>query len=177
MSDIPFAKTPLLDDEQNGVFRYFFRHHRSKKMEQELVAAKNAAEAAHRAKPNFANMSHDMKTPLSGIVTTAEVIAYDQESRERDRQFASIISASGKQLASFLLSCLDLSKLEMENWSSKSSVFSIRKLLKDIQDLYLPNAMEKNLLLSIECVAEVPEVVEGIMMPCIVFCSISLGML
>ena len=51
---------------------------------------KNAAEAAHRAKTEFlANMSHDMKTPLSGIVTTAEVIAYDQESRERDRQFVS----------------------------------------------------------------------------------------
>ncbi len=50
-----------------------------KLIEQDLIVAKEKAEAASRAKTEFlANMSHDMKTPLAGIVTTAEALISDK---------------------------------------------------------------------------------------------------
>ena len=131
-------------------------------MARKLLVSKNAAEAANRAKTEFlANMSHDMKTPLSGIVTTAEVIANDPTSQERDRQFAAIISVSGKQLGEFFTSCLNLSKLEMEEWVSMTSVFCLRKLVQDIYDLYLPKAKGAGLDLSVICDLTIPDAVQG----------------
>ena len=76
-------------------------------------------------------------------------------------EMSSIISAAGIQLKRFFTSCLDLSKLEMEEWTSLQSVFSIRQLAQDIYDLYLPKAMGCGLALSIVCDPNLPKTVEG----------------
>lgn len=133
-----------------------------KLIEQDLIVAKEKAEAASRAKTEFlANMSHDMKTPLAGIVTTAEALISDKTISAQGREFSQIISSSGKQLADFFTSCLDLSKMEMTEWASQSSTFSIKKLLEDIQALYLPKAISSHLMLEIECDRALPEAVNG----------------
>lgn len=130
--------------------------------EQILLLAKEKAEAASRAKTEFlANMSHDMVSPLSGMLIAADAIISNDRALKEDRQMASIIFAAGKQLKSFFTSCLDLSKLEMEHWLSRTSIFSITQLVKDIQDLYLPKAMENKLSLFVECAPNLPDAVEG----------------
>lgn len=158
------TKAPIYDNQRNviGLLGISFDITDRKKMEKELTLSKEKAEAANRAKTEFlANMSHDMKTPLAGIVTSADVIAYDQNAPERDRQFASIISASGKQLESFFTSCLDLSKMEMQEWASNTVTFSIRKLVDDVRTLFLPKAMSGNLELQVEYDESLPKTVEG----------------
>jgi len=133
-----------------------------KKIESSLHAAKEKAEVANRAKTEFlANMSHDMKTPLSGIVTTAEVIIGDKNIPEIGRKYGEIIADSGRQLADFFTSCLDLSKMEMEAWASHTTAFSIKKLLENIKALYLPKAMSSNLVLHVEYDEALPQSVEG----------------
>ncbi|MCD8573703.1 MAG: HAMP domain-containing histidine kinase [Gammaproteobacteria bacterium] len=115
-----------------------------KEMEASLIDAKEKAEVANRAKTEFlASMSHDMKTPLAGIVTTAEVIVGDKTAPDRDKQYAAIIAASGKQLASFFTSCLDLSKMEMQEWASKIETFSLKQLVNDVAALFAPQALSK----------------------------------
>jgi len=98
---------------------------------------------------------------LAGIVTTAEIIASDQDAPERDRQYASIISASGRQLASFFTSCLDLSKLGMQEWVSKTEIFSLRQLVNDIKILFAQQALSKGLMLIVEYDDTLPACVEG----------------
>ena len=133
-----------------------------KKIESSLHAAKEKAEVANRAKTEFlANMSHDMKTPLSGIVTTAEVLISDKSISEISRKYGEIIADSGKQLADFFTSCLDLSKMEMEAWASHTTAFSIKKLLENIKALYLPKAMSSHLALHVEYDDALPQSVEG----------------
>lgn len=157
-------KRPLYDENKKvtGIIGNTVDITYLKKIENDLIVAKEKAETANKAKTEFlANMSHDMKTPLAGIVTSADVIAYDQNSPERIRQFAAIISASGKQLESFFTSCLELSKMEMEEWVSNTSVFSIKKLLNDIYTLFLPKAMSNNLVLKVEYDETLPEMIEG----------------
>ena len=130
--------------------------------ENELMEAKNAAEAASRSKTEFlGSISHDMKSPLVGIVSSADIIAYDQNMPKKARYFSTIISDSGKQLESFFTSCLNLSKMEMEAWASRTSAFSIRKLLDDVHALYLPKAMSSHLDLQVEYDETLPQSVEG----------------
>ncbi len=80
---------------------------------------------------------------------------------ERAKKYGEIISDSGKQLAEFFTSCLDLSKMEMQEWASNTTVFSIKKLMEGVRALYLPEAMSNNLLLKLDYDENLPEFVEG----------------
>ena len=133
-----------------------------KNIETALRAEKEKAEAASRAKTEFlGSMSHDMKSPLVGIVSSADIIAYDTQMPKKARDFSMIISDSGKQLESFFTSCLDLSKMEMEEWASRTSVFSIKKLMDDVHSLYLPKAISSHLVLQVEYDESLPQSFEG----------------
>ena len=133
-----------------------------KKTELELITLKQEAEAASRAKTQFlANMSHDMLSPLSGILLAAEAMSENKELPQEAIEMSRMISSAGKQLKRFFTSCLDLSKLEMEEWASTTSVFSLRKLIQDIYDLYLPRAKGTGLDLSVDCDLAVPDAVQG----------------
>jgi len=158
------TRVPLFDSQGNviGVVGISTDITQRKKMEQDLLAAKEKAEAASRAKTEFlGSISHDMKTPLVGIVSSADIIAYDQNMPEKARYFSTVISDSGKQLESFFTGCLDLSKMEMEEWASQTSVFSIKKLLDDVRSIYQPKAMSSHLDLQVAYDETLPKSVEG----------------
>ena len=74
---------------------------------------------------------------------------------------SSMISAAGNQIKRLFTSCLDLSKLEMEEWASVKSVFPIHQIVQNIYDLYLPKAVGSGLSLSVFCDPNLPEAVEG----------------
>ena len=133
-----------------------------KKIESSLHAAKEKAEVANRAKTDFlANMSHDVKTPLTGVVTMADIMVHDNTAREVDRERANIIFSSGQQIVSLFNSCLDLSKMEMQEWTSKTEIFSLKQLLNDIHALFAPKAISNHLLFNIEYDETLPKAVEG----------------
>lgn len=157
-------KIPLYDQQGNisGVVGIYANITELKNTQLRLEKEKIRAEDASRAKTEFlGSISHDMKSPLVGIVSSADIIAYDQQMPEKARYFTTVISDSGKQLESFFTSCLDLSKMEMEEWASRTSIFSIKKLLDDVHSLYLPKAMSSHLALQIEYDETLPQSVEG----------------
>ena len=133
-----------------------------KQLAQNLFKAKEAAESANRAKTEFlANMSHDMKTPLTGVVGMADLMAHDNGSREIDQKRAESIYDCGLQALSLFDSCLELSKMEMQEWETKSEIFLLKLLFEDIKALLAPKAQTQTLSLTLEYDELLPETVEG----------------
>lgn len=155
-------KVPLRDTEGKviGLLGISIDITDKKKAERELIEAKEAAEAADRAKTEFlANMSHDVKTPLSGVIGMADLMMHDFKGQ--DYQRARAIYLCGMQLLSFFNSCLDLSKLEMKEWAAIEEVFSLSDMLNEISALLSPAAEMKGLTLTTEIDSALPAAVRG----------------
>lgn len=156
------SKVPLHNAEGNviGLLGISIDITAQKKAERELIKAKEAAEAANRAKTEFiANISHDVKTPLSGVIGMADLMMNDSAGQEKQR--AEAIHACGLQLLDFFNGCLDLSKMEMAGWVSEEEVFSLEKMLQEIVALFAPSAQMKNLEFKVEVDSELPQAVRA----------------
>lgn len=85
-----------------------------KKVENELIAAKEKAEELNRLKSSFyANMSHELRTPLVGIVGASEILKEEIDDKEL-KGMAEIIHSSGSRLTKTLNNILNLSKVNSE---------------------------------------------------------------
>lgn len=155
-------KAPLFDENNDivGVLGISFDITDRKKMEEELIQAKNAAEASNCAKTEFlANMSHDVKTPMTGVVSTADLMRSNPKWCTPEK--ADIIYSSGEQVLKFFNSCLELSKFDTSEWASKEEEFSLKVLLEEIYALFLPRAESKYLTLTIDYDRNLPETLIG----------------
>ncbi len=116
----------------------------------DLSLAKEAAEAANRAKSTFlANMSHELRTPLNGIMgMTSLALRKAQEPQFRD-QLGKIDQAS-RHLLNVINDILDLSKIEAERLTLEVAPFSLGEVLRNIQNLIGPKVAEKSLRLHVK---------------------------
>jgi signal transduction histidine kinase/DNA-binding NarL/FixJ family response regulator len=81
--------------------------------QEEILKAKEAAEAANRAKSAFlTTMSHELRTPLNGILGYTEILINDASLNAKQREGLKIIDQSGKHLFSLINEILDLAKVE-----------------------------------------------------------------
>ncbi len=117
-----------------------------KKSEEEIIRAKDAAEAASRAKSEFlANMSHELRTPLNAIIGYSELICENIEDNQFDLvdQDANRIRAAGKHLLELINEILDLSKIEAGKMEADIEQFDVKELVNHLETVtgYL---IEKN---------------------------------
>lgn len=121
-----------------------------KKMETDLVSAKEKAEESDRLKSAFlANMSHEIRTPLNSILGFSDLLSdpgLDQLSR---KEFSSLINSSGNNLLSIINDVLDISKIEAGQIILTNSEFSARSLISDIQKEYSVKARSKGIILKL----------------------------
>ncbi|MGK9475325.1 PAS domain-containing sensor histidine kinase [Melioribacter sp. OK-6-Me] len=116
-----------------------------KKAEEEIIKAKEKAEEAARLKSSLlANMSHEFRTPLIGILGFTEFLLEDDLSQEAKEIIADINSA-GKRLLNTLDSVLQLSELESLSEYLKLSKASLNELIRDTYEQYLPFAVSRGL--------------------------------
>ena len=101
-----------------------------KKVEQALIAAKEEAESATKAKSAFlATMSHEIRTPLNGVLGMAQAMESDPLSA-RQRERLSVIRQSGETLLAILNDVLDLSKIEAGKLDLDETEFDIQELAR-----------------------------------------------
>lgn len=131
---------------------------KEKKYELELKAAKEKAEAANRAKTEFIeNMSHDIRTPLSGVIGMSNLLMQGLQEPQQ-KQFAQWINDSGEQLLKLLNGILDV--ISADNISDNDinkEFFDLRQCVKDIIELERPTAYLKGLELRGHVDNEIPK--------------------
>lgn len=141
-------KIPLFDKkgEVVGILAIFHDITRRKHMEMMLEQEKNKAELANLAKTEFiANMSHDIRTPLTGVIGLSHCL-YEQMTEPGTKQMAQWIFESGQQLLSLLNSILDVvSSDNMEENDLVIEQFDLYQMIGDIFKMYRPTISTKNL--------------------------------
>ncbi len=116
--------------------------------EEELRAAKDAAEAANVAKSRFlATMSHELRTPMNGVLGMAQLLMMDPVSDSERHDYARTIYQSGETLLNLLNDILDLSKVEAGKLELLPSAIDCRQLLEKTNALFAAAAQEKRLTL------------------------------
>jgi PAS domain S-box-containing protein len=100
----------------------------------ELARARDAAEAANRAKSAFlANTSHEIRTPLHGVLGLARLARQPGLPPERQRQMLDQISESAELLAVIISDILDVAKVEAGKLQLESAPFDLHALLASLQ--------------------------------------------
>ncbi|AOD16205.1 ATP-binding protein [Xanthomonas fragariae] len=130
-------------------------------LEQELLRAKQAAEAATLAKGEFlATMSHEIRTPLNGIVPMLELISSGQLSVDQ-REMLQTATGSSLQLLRIVDDILDYSKLEANKLELETTTFNLRELLDGVVQLLQRTAEGRQLRLSLDIEPSVRLLVRG----------------
>jgi signal transduction histidine kinase/CheY-like chemotaxis protein len=142
-----------------GILLWFLLR-RIEASDSDLRRARDAAEAANRAKSVFlANMSHELRTPLNAILGFAELMARDQSIPEAQRQNLDTISRSGHHLLSLINEILEISKIEAGRLTVQPAPCDLRELVETVVESMELRARQSGLELALNMAPDVPRFV------------------
>ena len=125
-------------------------HEQQGQLEQQLLLAKQAAEAAVLAKGEFlATMSHEIRTPLNGIIPMLDLIGRGNLEADQRQMLGTAVSSS-QQLLRIVDDILDHSRLEANALVLEATTFNLRELLEGVVQLMQRAAEAKGLRIVLE---------------------------
>ena len=108
-----------------------------KKVEEELINAKNKAEESDRLKSAFlANMSHEIRTPMNGILGFASLLNEEDITSQQREEYTQIINQNGTMLLSLIDDILDIAKIEAEQLTIHEKPCFLNQVLYDVYVLF-----------------------------------------
>ncbi len=132
-----------------------------KMTQRELVAAREQALAASRAKTEFlSSMSHEIRTPMNAILGMADLLMETDLGDEQRRYLGTVIS-NGNALLALINSILDLAKVESGRISLEAVEFNLKDVTEKVLETLATRAHEKGLELMVRFAPEVPEFALG----------------
>ncbi len=122
-----------------------------RKIQDQLIEAKEKAEDAARAKSRFlSNMSHELRTPLNGIIGTANLLLQEQDLPEALNKHFTLLRYSSEHMLGLVNDVLDFSKIEAGKMQLTREVFNLDGLLQRLCLMLKPQFEVKNVAFSCE---------------------------
>ncbi|MBN2401414.1 MAG: PAS domain S-box protein [Spirochaetes bacterium] len=159
---VEVTKIPMRDRDGNimgivGINRDITEY---KKIEKNLVKAKEAAEIANRAKSTFlSRMSHEIRTPLNAILGFSELMQHDNGVSEKNVKWLKTINQSGEHLLALINDILELSRIEAGRITYNPVSFDLLSLLNEIEAMFRVKTESKDLTLFFYISEDLPRCV------------------
>ncbi len=119
-----------------------------KKLQNELIVAKEKAEESDRLKSAFlANTSHEIRTPMNGILGFASLLKNSELDMGKHTKYVRIIEKSGKRMLNIINDIIDISKVEAGQVDIKISSFSLNELIEDLKQFFTKETIDKGIKL------------------------------
>jgi PAS domain S-box-containing protein len=132
-----------------------------KESEAALYRAKEAAETADRAKSEFlAVVSHEIRTPINGVLGFAKMLEDSPLTAEQREQVA-MIHASGQALEKLITDILDLSRIEAGRIDIEHNAFALHRVVEDVCTPFVQPARSAGLTLEVAIEPGVPPIING----------------
>lgn len=133
-----------------------------KQAQAQMIQAKEAAEAANRAKSVFlANMSHELRTPLNAILGFSQLMENDERIPEDERRNIEAINRSGTHLLSLINDVLEISRIEAGRTQVINEAFDLIETIHSIREMTALRAAAAGLSLVVEVAGDLPNLVTG----------------
>jgi PAS domain S-box-containing protein len=134
----------------------------SKKMEQELIEARNRAETYSRAKSEFLiNMSHELRTPMNAIIGLSNILMSSSPLTDKQMRYIFTLHNSAHALLDLINGMLDISKIETSKVTLENISFNLEDLIRNVADMISIKAKEKGLYLKTNYAHKMPTLFYG----------------
>ena len=132
-----------------------------KKVEQDLIKAKQDAETANSAKSDFlARMSHEIRTPINAVIGLTH-LAISTELTAKQRDYLTKIQDSSRSLLGIINEVLDFSKIEAEKMTIEKIKFNLRSVMEHLSNTVNLKAVDKDLEIIFSIDERIPDILRG----------------